>query len=114
MSDQGILVYETERGQLVVVGADERTLRENFRRFHAENPQVYETLRRLAKQWVARHPGRPTGIGALFEVVRWEIAMATSGEPLKLNNNYRAFYARELMQNEPDLVGLFHTRKQRA
>lgn len=32
------------------------------------------------------------------------------GDEYKLNNDYRAFYARLLMANEPELAGFFETR----
>jgi hypothetical protein len=81
---------------------------------HVEaNPQVYELLRRFALE--ARRSGRRRmGIAALFERVRWFTAIETHGDDFKLNNNWRAFYARLLMQNEPELAGFFETRVQRA
>lgn len=105
--------FVTEHDQLVLVGPGERKLRDNFERFHADNPHVYRELLALSYRWVERHPGRSCGIGMLYEVARWTLALRTEGEPLKLNNNYRAFYARKLM-DEPGLEGLFSTRRQRA
>jgi len=51
------------------------------------------------------------GIGQLFEVLRWNRLIRTNAQDFKLNNNLRAYYSREMMRNEPDLVGLFDTRK---
>jgi hypothetical protein len=82
--------------------------------FHAANPHVYAQLVDLARLWVAKRPGRHLGIGMLFERLRWDLAMRTTGEPLKLNNNYRALYARLIMEREPDLTGLFETRRLRT
>ncbi|HEY5316508.1 MAG TPA: hypothetical protein VIJ20_00910 [Solirubrobacteraceae bacterium] len=46
----------------------------------------------------------------LFEVLRFETGLKTEGDPFKLNNDYRAPYARMMMEREPDLAGLFETR----
>lgn len=84
-----------------------------FARFHADNPHVYEGLRKLALQ--VRRVGRDHyDIGALFEVLRFEHAIeTTSGDGLKLNNNYRALYARLLMDQEPELDGFFQLRERK-
>ena len=82
----------------------------NFWRFHLENPHVYDTLVSLARSW-AKTGREKCGIGMLYEVARWQIAMRTVGEPLKLNNNYRSRYARLIMQREPDLADIFEIRQ---
>ncbi len=78
--------------------------------FHRQNPHVYIELRDLARRLLAK--GRTHyGIGALFEVARFHRALETSEPAYKLNNNYRAIYARMLMENEPDLAGFFDIRE---
>lgn len=84
----------------------------SFRRFHAANPHVYEALKMVAL-WCKRN-NRRMGIKAIYERVRWEYSVATSGSPYKLNNNFSAYYARALMKNEPELAGFFETRRRRA
>ena len=85
-----------------------------FDRFHADNPKVYETLVRLAREWVGRTGRHKLGIATLFERARWEIALATTDADFKLNNSYRAYYARLIMRREPDLSGLFDLRASEA
>lgn len=97
----------TETQLLLVFDA---TMADKFVRFHEDNPHVYMTLRRLAREWVSRTGRRKLGIGALFERARWDIAIATNDPEFRLNNNFRAFYARLLMRQEPDLDGLFELR----
>jgi hypothetical protein len=81
---------------------------------HVEaNPDVYEALRRFALE-AKRHGRRRLGMKALYERVRWYTQIESRGEAFKLNNNWTAFYARLLMQNEPELAGFFETRVQRA
>jgi hypothetical protein len=112
MDDQASL-FTTEADQIVVVYPGEHTLEDNFRRFHSMNPHVYEMLVKLARRWKRRSPGGRCGIGMLFETARWYLNVVGVGEPMHLNNNYRAFYARLIMDQEPDLAGLFETRRQR-
>lgn len=87
---------------------------EGFERFHAENPRVYRTLVALARQWVQRTGRRKLGIASLYERTRWEIALATSDPDYKLNNNFKAYYARLIMYAEGDLDGLFDLRSAEA
>lgn len=87
-----------------------QTLEEAFRAFHRDNPHVYDELRRLALELVDRGHDR-IGIGMLFEVLRWQEAMRTTGDcGFRLNNSHRALYARLLMDREPRLRGVFETR----
>lgn len=92
-----------------------RKIEEDFLNFHAANPWVYTRLVALAREWRRRRPGRKVGIGMLYEVLRWEAALGTHGDPLfKLNNNHRAGYARLIMRNEGDLDKIFDTRRLRV
>lgn len=85
------------------------TMESRFERFHAMNPHVFAALKELALS--LRHSGRQQyGIAALFEVLRFRGALRTQGDGFKLNNNYRALYARKLMREVPELAGFFETR----
>lgn len=85
------------------------TKREAWEAFHAANPHVGAFLEDAA--WEAYQAGvRHFGIAAIFERARWRQEVETKGEPYKLNNNHRAFYARWLMERNPCLVGFFETR----
>jgi hypothetical protein len=88
----------------------------DFALFHEANPHVYDRLVRLARGWKRRRPGQHVGMKMLFEVLRWQVAMETSdpSSDFKLNNNYTALYARLIMDREPDLDGLFETRRLHA
>lgn len=82
-------------------------------RFDRENPHVYELLKRFAKQVKDRGRAR-FGIAAIYERVRWEVAIETNDGEFKLSNNHRAYYSRKLMAQYPDLEGLFQTKENRA
>jgi len=89
------------------------TIEEAFRAFHAANPHVYRELVLLARR--ARRRGvERIGIGMLFEVLRWNVALRTGGDEFKLNNNYRSYYARLIMMREPELADVFETRQLHA
>lgn len=84
-----------------------------FQRFHQENPHVYAQLERLA--FKLRNKGvEKWGAKALWEVLRYELAIATNAPvgSFRLNNNHTAYYARLLMERNPeDLAGFFETRE---
>lgn len=90
------------------------TIRDQFDEFHQRHPEVLEQLRRRALR--AQRRGYRPGIAALFEVLRWGHGMARvsgAGE-FKLNNNFKAHYARLLMQTTPELSGFFELRQARS
>lgn len=87
--------------------------RRKFEEFHAINPQVLQRLRAAALRlkgvgWAHY------GVKALFEGLRFHSALQTTDPVFKLNNNYTAFYARLLMDQEPVLAGFFETRRAAA
>lgn len=91
------------------------SLEQKFWTFHRANPHVYAILIDLAAQWIEVHGRNHLAIKMLFERARWEIAMETrDATGFKLNNNYTAFYARLMMEQEPSLAGAFSLRQQRA
>lgn len=98
--------------RITIINAHGMTLDQQFDAFHAANPHVYSNLRRLALDAARR--GRKMGIKALYEVLRWQYSMNTTDDvsEFKLNNNYTSFYARLLMDQEPELAGYFETRTQ--
>jgi phage terminase large subunit GpA-like protein len=81
-----------------------------FLEFHRLNPKVYTLLVEGAKKVKAVGYKRYS-INTLFEIVRWHNDIDTKGDEFKLNNNHRAFYARMIMKNNPELDGMFRTRR---
>lgn len=83
---------------------------EAFLKFHKANPHVYDRLRELSL--LLKSKGRKKySIKGLFEVLRWEQALTTTGSTFKLNNNFTAWYARMLEQNVPELSNFFELRR---
>lgn len=86
-------------------------IQERFEAFHAQYPQVYAELRKLAFDYLARGFTHYS-LDGLFHVVRHERNMAVGPENgYKLNNDFTSRYARLLMANEPALRGFFETRE---
>jgi hypothetical protein len=85
-----------------------------FVKFHANNPEVYNNLVRLARDFRRRghNHNRKMGIACLFEVLRWNYYMNVDmgEEEFKLSNDFRAPYARLIMQQEPDLQDAFNIK----
>lgn len=89
------------------------TLAERFAEFDRQNPHVADALEVLAGQWLnAGHS--VVGIAALYERLRWESGIRTSGSAYTLNNSYRAFYARLLIERRPEWADAFRLREQKA
>lgn len=84
-----------------------------FRKFHRENPHVYQTLLHLCRKYRRMRPNQKIGIATLWENMRWDYLMRTEHDEFKLNNNYRSHYARMIMGLNPDLQGLFEIRSLR-
>lgn len=87
------------------------TTEERFREFHKQNPHVYANLRGLALQ-AKRAGATKGGVKQLFEILRYS-SLTTTGKEWKLNNIYTSWYARLLMEREPELAGFFEIRRLR-
>lgn len=87
---------------------------DQFQTFHTDNPHVYATLVRLARQY-RRETGRDKcGMSLLIGRARWELAIDTTDVEPTLNNNHASFYARLIMATEPDLSAFFNVRRSTA
>lgn len=87
---------------------------ERFQAFHRQHTEVYRAFERRALA-LAQRGYRRWGAAAIFEVLRYESAI--SGQPddaYKLNNSFRAYYARMFLARHPELDGFFETRQQRS
>src|SRR5690348_2845570 len=83
-----------------------------FIEFHLKNRHVYTALEQLALN--AHKAGvKKLGIGALVETLRYSAALQTKGDAYKINNNFRALYARMLLRNHPELRGVIELRVRR-
>jgi hypothetical protein len=83
---------------------------EKFKEFDLENPIVYTEIVKLV---TAAHDSgvKRLGIATIFEVMRYNMAVRTTGDQYKLNNNFRAMYVRKLISEYPQFTDMFETRQ---
>ncbi len=80
-----------------------------WEKFHAEHVDVYHKLVDLSRE--CRQMGyKKFGMRALWERMRWHFQVERGEEEFKLNNNFPPYYARFIMERNPDLAGFFETR----
>ena len=81
--------------------------------FSKQNPYVSVLFIKFTKEIISRG-FKNYSVNAIFERIRWETdtADADGKSSFKLNNNYRAWYARKFMERYPEHDGFFRTRKQ--
>ena len=79
--------------------------------FHQKNPHVLQEIASVALR-VKRAGRQRWSVNAAFEVVRYNADVTTDHRTYKLNNNHRAYYARWIMRDVPELTGFFATRDQ--
>jgi hypothetical protein len=88
-------------------------LKKEVEAFNETHPEVWEMFERFAFE--ATRFRAHFGVGAVWERMRWETGVnpgAFAGGDFKLNNNYRAFYARAFEKKYPRHAGFFRKRKQ--
>lgn len=88
------------------------TLAERFAAFDEANPHVYLAIERQCVHLWGRGEKR-IGIGAVIEDLR-RGRIRTQGDDYKLNNSFRAFYARKVVKRCPFLFEIIEMRKSQA
>ena len=86
---------------------------ENFRKYHAENPEVYEYFKRFALVVTQRRD--VYSAKCIFHRVRWE-TMISGGldDEHKIDDGWISHYARMFMEDFPEHEGFFKTRNRRG
>jgi len=77
--------------------------------FHLRNPTILPGIVRLCRQ-MKKAGYEQWGISAAFEVLRYKVR--TQSTDFNLNNSHRAYFARWIMRDCPDLAGFFEIRAQ--
>lgn len=77
-------------------------------KYHEENPHVYEAFKKIVFKAMLKGYKRWSANG-VFEVLRYRSAIRGNDE-YKINNNYRAFYARLFIKDFPQHKDFFQTR----
>ena len=98
------LVSEWRRQWGVPVLSSQRlSILEKFNRLHAQHPEIYQALVTKARRLVNQGETR-LAIAKLVEDYRLQ-------EKVRVSNDFRAHYARLIMEREPDLTGIFEIRE---
>jgi len=91
---------------------EETTAQRRFLAYHEAHPHIYEAMRASALD-LRRRGWKHYGAKSVFEFLRFHTSVQASAD-YKLNNDYTSRYARLLMEREPELEGMFRTRRLRS
>jgi len=90
----------------------EDEIRQQVTEYHSKHPEVWDLFCEFTFQMIGKGYSHYS-VNAIFERIRWEMDAGGDGiHTFKLNNNYRAFYARRFMRAYPKHDGFFRTREQ--
>jgi hypothetical protein len=81
-----------------------------FCEFHVANPRVWELFVRFTRELVDRG-FEHYSVDAVIQRIRWHVNIETKGEEVKINDHYRAYYARMFIAKYPQFDGFFELRK---
>lgn len=87
--------------------------KQQWEEFHRINPDVYQKLKAITLD-MKRRGIHHWAIEAVYNRLRWLYKFQTHGDDYKLNNNWKSFYSRKLMEDEAELEGFFEVRNQRS
>lgn len=92
-------------------GPTRNILEARYREWLHDNVKVYALYERFALE--ASERKKKFSIALLTERIRWEVLMGIQkdSEGYRINNNYRAYIARDLLYKYPQLQGLLETRR---
>lgn len=86
-------------------------LKEQFKKYHAENPHIYKRFVELAKQM--RSTGRKYySSKMIINVIRWETELSGNDE-FKINDKFQSFYGRLLVYHDKSFEGFFQFRERK-
>lgn len=91
---------------------NDETIERRFQRYHMDNPHVYELFLKFAKT-VKQKGFVKYSSKSIMERLRWHLNFETTGDTFKLNNNYTAYYARMVIENNPEFEGFFELRERK-
>lgn len=84
-------------------------LLKRFKIHHDTNPEIWMEFKRMAFQMISVR--NKYSHVSMIEVIRWNRNLVSSGEPFKVNNDYKALYARLMIYHFPQFEGFFELRR---
>ena len=82
--------------------------KENFEKYHAENPSVYAQFEHFALAVTARRPYYSAK--CVFHRVRWATMISGKEDEYKIDDGWISHYSRLFMDKHPEHEGFFKTR----
>jgi hypothetical protein len=91
------------------------TLHDRYEAFKAANPHIFGILEDRIDFMVARGATR-IGIAQVVEELRWDkqYLINRGHEAFKINNSFRAFYATEILERNPQWKDIIEVRARKA
>jgi hypothetical protein len=87
--------------------------RQDWMKYHKNNPGVYELFKKFTFELIDRG-FKHSSHWNVMNRVRWETTLATFGSEYKIPNGFIAYYARLFMDDYPEYMGFFTTRKMKG
>lgn len=82
----------------------------NFQEYNQQHPNVYPRFLQIALEMHAKGFKRYSA-KAILEVVRYFTSVAENGGKFKINNNTTPMFARQAMEDRPELKDFFELRR---
>ena len=82
---------------------------DNFKKYHEENPRVYDLFSEFTYQVINRG-FKNFSSESIINQIRWFTSVETVGDVYKVNNDYKPYYSRKFMSDNPQYEGFFRTR----
>ena len=111
-SVRSVLFWDSSWRGNVLMDSRHEEMKAQVNDFHQQHPEVWRLFCGFAFEMI--HRGYlHYSVNAVFERIRWEIDAGGDGtDAFKLNNNYRAFYARRFRNLYPEHAEFFRIRIQ--
>jgi len=86
---------------------------ERAKEFDRKNPHVYALFKKFAFELIEAGVKR-TSADVVYNRIRWETAIQTKGDTFKINENFKAYFARRFIKEHPQYEGFFAFRRLRS
>lgn len=87
-------------------------LERRFAQFHRNNPEIFQQIERRALVLAKVGERKRIGIAEIVEDIRYDGLTSSQGDRFKINNSFRAFYARLLIHRHSALASVIGLRRQ--
>jgi hypothetical protein len=89
---------------------ENKDINRKFCLYDVENPHIWKEFQNLSFQLIERGFNKLSA-ELIYNQIRWLKYMQHGNDGFKINNNFKAFYARKFMKEFPVYNGIFELRK---